>query len=78
MLQKGQTFQIACFNHAVCCWRFDLQNWTHILVYSASNGAEQSTPAALRIGDASSSVSGLGFIDKAGLCKLQYSEIVDH
>ncbi|CAK9114759.1 unnamed protein product [Durusdinium trenchii] len=43
---------------------FDLQNWTHILVYSVANGAEQSTPAASRIEDVSSSISALRFVDK--------------
>ena len=56
----------------LCCWRFDLQNWTHL----GLDVAEQSTPAALRIGDASSSVSGLGFIDKAGLYKLKSAEVI--
>ena len=46
--------------------RFPLEKWTHILVYSASSGAEQSTPFAVRIADVSSSISGLTFVDKAG------------
>eukprot|EP00434_Breviolum_minutum_P017639 symbB.v1.2.015570.t1/scaffold1165.1/size134377/2 len=43
---------------------FPLEKWTHILVYSASSGAEQSTPFAVSIADVSSSISGLTFVDK--------------
>ena len=60
--------------HAWAC-RFDLQNWTHILVYSVANGAEQSTPAASRIEDVSSSISALGFVDKAWLRLLSGTEL---
>ena len=44
--------------------RFPLEKWTHILVYSASSGAEQSTPFAVSIADVSSSISALTFVDK--------------
>lgn len=60
--------------HAWAC-RFDLQNWTHILVYSVANGAEQSTPAASRIEDVSSSISALRFVDKAWLRLLSGTEL---
>ena len=44
--------------------RSKLQRWSHILVYSASSGAEQSTPFGLRIEDVTSSISSLEFVDK--------------
>ena len=41
-----------------------LGSYTHLVVYTKSSLAEQTTPAALSLTDVISSVSGVGFVDK--------------
>lgn len=43
---------------------FDLQDYTHIMMYLQSSFSEQSTPQVIPIRDAQASVSNVAFIDK--------------
>jgi len=51
-------------NEAAVSTDTQIKSYTHVVVYTQSSLAEQSTPAAVEISDANSSVSALSFLDR--------------